>query len=102
MGAVPKGGSNDRPAMPQIFQDKAAGKMLLSVASMTRRNFIIPELKSSLVAKERKALLAYFAPSRFTRRASVLMGEPSSEHKAKVQGLMLASKRAKAVAVREV
>lgn len=93
------GGSLDKPdgkfEVPQL-DDGSAKKVLMAVATTLRRNLIIPELKSNLIAKERAILLTDFSAADFKRKATVIMGEPNAEYKQKVHSLLLAAKQAKA------
>eukprot|EP00443_Scrippsiella_acuminata_P048906 CAMPEP_0115210358 /NCGR_PEP_ID=MMETSP0270-20121206/22207_1 /TAXON_ID=71861 /ORGANISM="Scrippsiella trochoidea, Strain CCMP3099" /LENGTH=857 /DNA_ID=CAMNT_0002624013 /DNA_START=77 /DNA_END=2646 /DNA_ORIENTATION=+ len=88
--------SNDKPDMkfgiPQ-FDDMSASKLLAQVAPTVRRNFVIPELRSNLLQRERSMVLKNFSSPDFKKVATVIMGEPSDEHKAKVQELLVAEKK---------
>jgi len=84
-------GSVDKPLMqfgvPQM-DDNSVRRVLRQVASMSNRSFVVPELQANLIASERKAVLKRFALPTFKKVARVVIGEPSSEHKAKVQELV--------------
>eukprot|EP00928_Gymnodinium_smaydae_P099365 TRINITY_DN9457_c0_g2_i3.p1 TRINITY_DN9457_c0_g2~~TRINITY_DN9457_c0_g2_i3.p1 ORF type:complete len:794 (-),score=272.30 TRINITY_DN9457_c0_g2_i3:173-2554(-) len=95
------GGSNDKPNMSfglPLMDDGSVRRMLLSMAPVLKRKYIIGELKANLVPEERKALLAKFAGRPFKTVAAVIMGEPDDEYKKGVQANMLAEKKAKAEA----
>jgi chemotaxis protein histidine kinase CheA len=79
-----------------MMDDNSVRRVLTAVAPTLKRNFIIPELKSNLVAEDRKETLARFGSNDFKRTAHVVMGEPDASYKAKVQSLLLADKQAKA------
>jgi len=103
----PKSGgmySNDKPdlkfGIPQ-FDDMSVNKLLAQVAPTARRNIVVPELRSNLLEKERKVVLKSFASPDFKKVATVVMGEPSAEHKAKVQELLVAEKKDKILAERK-
>ncbi|CAK0886694.1 unnamed protein product [Prorocentrum cordatum] len=90
-------GSNDKPEMrfnvPSI-DDHSVRRMLYHLAQTSKRSFIVPELAGNLQQAERKKMLANFSSPAFTKTAVVLMGEPSEEHKARVQALILDEKQA--------
>jgi len=99
----PKGAghSNDKPDMkfglPQM-DDMSVRRLLSHIAPTARRNFIIPELKANLVASERAEALARFTSPEFKKTATVIVGEPTAEYKARVQELLIAEKKRKAEA----
>jgi len=94
-----QGQSNDKPDMkfgiPQM-DDMSVKRLLSSVAPLACRNFVVPELKANLLADERKEALSKFILPTFKKTAAVIVGEPTSEYKAKVQELILAEKKSKA------
>lgn len=98
-GAV--SGSTDKPHM-QLglpgLEDGSVQKVLAAVASTLPRHFIVPELKSNLVANERQESLFQFCSHEFHRKAVVIMGEPTSSFKSRVQSLILLEKQQKAEA----
>jgi len=99
-----QGGSLDKPDMRwglQQMDDLSVKRLLGHIAPTACRNFIVPELKSNLLAGDRKKALAKFASPAFKKTATVIMGEPTAEYKAKVQELLLADKKAKAEAERK-
>merc|ERR1740138_644232 len=71
-------------------------KVLMSIAPTTNRSFIVPELRSNLLADERKEALQKWTAGGFKKTATVLLGEPPQEYKAKVSALILADKQAEA------
>eukprot|EP00928_Gymnodinium_smaydae_P099363 TRINITY_DN9457_c0_g2_i1.p1 TRINITY_DN9457_c0_g2~~TRINITY_DN9457_c0_g2_i1.p1 ORF type:complete len:797 (-),score=272.82 TRINITY_DN9457_c0_g2_i1:183-2573(-) len=95
------GGSNDKPNMSfglPLMDDGSIRRLLLSVAPVMKRKYIIGELKANLVPEERKALLAKFAGRPFKTVAAVVVGDPDDEYKKGVQASILADKQAKAEA----
>merc|ERR1719382_393264 len=77
------------------MDDMSVHRVLGNVASTLKRSFVVPELKSNLLAAERKAALQNWGAG-FKKKCVVLMGEPSEEYKLKIQSLMLKEKQAKA------
>jgi len=97
-------GSNDKPDLKfgvPLMDDNSVRKAIAAIAPSLRRNYVLPELRANLLAPERKKVLTRFSSHDFKRRAIVLMGEPSSSYKEKVQQLLLADKKAKAAAERK-
>merc|ERR1711920_653198 len=86
--------------IPQM-DDLSVKRMLSHIAPTACRNFIVPELKANLLADERKEALLKFAPHGFKRTAAVVVGEPTAEYKAKIQELILAEKKEKAIQERK-
>merc|ERR1740138_801949 len=78
-----------------MMDDMSVHRLISNVAPTMKRSFIIPELKSNLIAAERKASLQKYG-SEFKKTSVVVMGEPAEEYKLKVQSLILADKQAKA------
>merc|ERR1719382_574639 len=78
----------------QSIDDHSVRRMLGHLAQTSKRSFIVPELVGNLQEAERKKLLASFSSPAFTKTAVVLMGEPSEEHKERVQALILGEKQA--------
>eukprot|EP00927_Polykrikos_kofoidii_P059509 TRINITY_DN5465_c0_g1_i1.p1 TRINITY_DN5465_c0_g1~~TRINITY_DN5465_c0_g1_i1.p1 ORF type:complete len:1000 (+),score=263.77 TRINITY_DN5465_c0_g1_i1:210-3002(+) len=92
-----KRGSTDQPAFNfglPLMDDYSVKTVLTAVAPLLRRNFLVMELRANLLAEERGAHLARFPSTEFKRVASVMIGEPTVEYKARVQQLMLADKQA--------
>jgi len=95
------GASNDKPDMKfgiPNMDDFSVRRMLAHIAPTARRSFVIPELRSNLLAADRKMALSKFPPEEFRRTATVVVGEPTAEFKEQVQALMLADKRNAALA----
>jgi len=91
-------GSNDRLDVKfgiPMLDDQSVRRVLSAIAPTQGRNYIIPELKSNLVASERKEALLKFSAPNFKKTAVVLMGEPAAEYKEWVHALLLADKKAK-------
>jgi len=95
------GGSNDKPqvsfGVPEL-DNWSVRKVLSAVAPVLPRNFVVAELKSNLVADDRSKALGRFSSQDFTRKAVVLMGEPTQAYKDRVHSLLLTQKKAKAEA----
>eukprot|EP00930_Biecheleria_cincta_P097595 TRINITY_DN892_c0_g1_i1.p1 TRINITY_DN892_c0_g1~~TRINITY_DN892_c0_g1_i1.p1 ORF type:complete len:901 (-),score=241.19 TRINITY_DN892_c0_g1_i1:130-2787(-) len=91
-------GSNDKPeaklGVPAL-DDWSVRKVIAAVAPVLPRSYIVPELKSNLIAAERGKALKYFMPDDFERKAVVVMGEPSAASKERVQTLLLREKKDK-------
>merc|ERR1711879_1044379 len=71
------GGSNDKPNMKfgiPMMDDMSVRNVLMSVAPTLGRNYIVPELKSNLIASERKESLLKFSAQGFKKTATVIMG----------------------------
>jgi len=79
-----------------LMDDMSARRVLASVAPVLQRNFLVTELQQNLVPADRKQMLERFNAPHFKKVAAVLMGEPSTDYKAKVQQLLLAEKVAQA------
>merc|ERR1740123_567962 len=90
---------NDRPGMDLGIRDldnDSIHNMIMSVAPLLKRNFVIMEVRNNLLASERKRSLAHFDPAAFKRKALVVMGEPPEEHKSRVRQLTLEDKKRRA------
>jgi len=93
------GHSNDKPDMKfgiPSMDDLSVSRLLKHIAPVTKRNFIVPELKANLSDSERKKALLRFAPPEFKKVACVVMGEPTAEYKARVHEVILSEKKRKA------
>merc|ERR1712100_409445 len=64
-----------------------------AIAPAQQRNYVVMEVKSNLVAEERKAMLRKFSSSSFKRVAHVVMGEPTQDHVKLVHERMLKDKQ---------
>lgn len=92
-------GTNDRPELRsgvQVLDDLTVRKVLNAIVPTIRRSFLVAELKSNLVSKERKQALLNFSAADVKKTALVVMGEPSADYREQVQALLLAEKKAKA------
>merc|ERR1711959_860407 len=69
---------------------------LSSLAPLVPRNYVIMEVKSNLMAAERKEVLKKFNYPCFKKVAQVVMGPPNKEFKAVVQKKLLKDKQTKA------
>jgi len=95
--------SNDKPdinlGIPQL-DSLSVQRALAMIAPALRRNYVVMELRSNLLADERRAALLRFGPE-FRKVAMVLMGEPGKEYKDKVRAMMLAEKACEAGAAKK-
>merc|ERR1719382_1628933 len=66
----------------------------MHLAQTSKRSLVLPELASNLSEAGRKKTLAKFGGNAYTKTAMVLMGEPTEEHKERIQALILAEKQA--------
>merc|ERR1712048_801270 len=86
-GLNPKGGqtgSNDKPKINlgvQGLDDLSASKIIKTVAPLVPRHYVVMEVKSNLVEAERIANVKKFTSKSFSKKALVVMGEPSAAHK---------------------
>merc|ERR1712187_740545 len=95
---VPKVASNDKPNMTfgmPLLEDMSLRRILSIVAPTLRRNYIVPELRSNLLAAERAKLIHQFSSAQFKKSAIVIMGEPTQEYKDIVNKRTMVDKRAK-------
>jgi len=103
----PKGGagaSNDKPQLNfgvPLMDDGSVRKVISTIAPTLRRNFVLMELQSNLIAGERKKELINFPSSDFKKTAVVVLGEPDKKYLAKVQERLLTEKTAKVDAERK-
>lgn len=90
--------SNDRPDMqmnvPEL-DNLSIRRALRSIAPAQRRSFLVVELKSNLLAAERKELISRFAAPHFKRLAQVMVGDPTADFKKRTQELLLKQKQEK-------
>jgi len=96
--------TNDDPEMGfgiPMMDDNSVSRLLTAIAPTLKRNFVVMQLKSNLVASERAEALARFGSEHFNKVASVVMGEPNAQYKKLVQDLLLAEKKKKADAERK-
>lgn len=93
------GGSNDAPTFSfgiSQMDDKSLCRQIQSMAALVPRNYVVMQVKSNLVADERKNNLKKFSGSQFKKIAQVVMGEPTSkEFKKRVQQQILKKKQDK-------
>jgi len=88
--------SNDKPEMGfgiSMMDDGSVRRVLHSVAPFQKRDYVVMEVKSNLVQKERKDMVSNWAMSGFKRTAAVLMGEPPLRLKRRCQELSLKAKQ---------
>jgi len=94
-----KNNSNDRPSIDfgvPALNDFSVRKVIAAVAPVMPRNYVVMEVKSNLLANERKELLKKFSYPKYKKVARVVMGEPDSDFKEKVQSKILKDKQNKA------
>jgi len=91
--------SNDKPSVnfgiPEL-DNMSIRRVVSAVAPVMPRNYCIMEVKSNLVAAERKEILKKFNYPCYKKVAKVIMGEPGKEFKTMVQSKLLKEKQAKA------
>jgi len=95
------GASADKPDMKfgiPLLDDLSVRRVLQHIAPTSRRSFVVPELRGNLLAAERKQAVARWPLTAFKKTAVVIAGEPSADFKSQVQGLILADKKAAALA----
>lgn len=103
----PKGGagaSNDKPQFNfgvPLMDDASVRRVISTIAPTLRRNLVLMELQSNLIAGERKKELINFPSSDFKKTTVVVMGEPDKQYVAKVQDKLLAEKTARVDAERK-
>jgi len=88
--------SNDKPEMStgvSELDNFSVRRILRSIAPAQKRNFVLMEVKSNLLPAERKELLSRF--SGFKKTAQVMVGDPVTEFKKKIQELILRDKQEK-------
>jgi len=100
-GLWPKGGwkaSNDRPnvsfGVPAV-DDFSVRKVIAALAPVVPRNYLIMEVKSNLLAKDRREILKKFNYPCYKKVAHIVMGEPAEEFKAMVHNKLLKDKQAR-------
>jgi len=91
--------SNDKPEMAfgiKELDDGSVRRMLLSVAPLQARNFVLPEVRGGLIKEERALLLSQFPNATFKRVGTVIVGEPTAEFKKRTAELFLKQKQEQA------
>merc|ERR1712085_214185 len=76
--------SNDKPEFNfglQGMDDFSIQRVLRAVAPVVPRNYVVMEVKSNLIAEERKEVVRRFSAKMFKTTAHVVMGEPNEEFK---------------------
>jgi len=63
------------------MDDLSVRRVINAVAPVVPRNYVIMEVKSNLVASERKEVLKRFSAPHFKKVAQVVMGEPTENYK---------------------
>lgn len=91
--------SNDKPdfafQLPSL-DDLSVQNIIRTVAPLVPRHYVIMEVKSNLLAAERKEILERFNSAQYKKVAYVMMGEPNDEFKKAQQEQMLSEKQEKA------
>jgi len=86
--------SRDRPAfnfgIPSI-DNRGIRQSLRGLTQIVKRNYVVAELKGNFVGKDREEMLARFAAPHFDVTAQILIGEPTTEHKDWVHGIIKAN-----------
>merc|ERR1712217_1000059 len=78
------------------MDDLSVRRVINAVAPVVPRNYVIMEVKSNLVASERKEVLKRFNAPHFKRVAHVVMGEPTEKYKKMQIEKLLQEKQEKA------
>merc|ERR1712107_295352 len=78
------------------MDDFSVRRVIQSIAPLVPRHYVVREVKQNLIETDRKEMLKRFSLPHFKKTALVVMGEPSPEHKKKVQRRILLDKQAKA------
>jgi len=90
--------SNDKPEMgfriPSI-DDLSTQHILRAAVGAVPRNYLVLELKSNLVPKERKELVSRFAGPEFKKIATVVMGAPPADYQEYIRSVILDEKKRK-------
>lgn len=92
-------GSNDKPTggygIPGL-DDYSVRKVINAIAPCMPRNYLVMEVKSNLIADERKECLKKFNYPCYKKVAHVVMGKPNAEFKEMVHSKILKEKQTKA------
>merc|ERR1711912_46721 len=88
--------SRDRPEMnfgiPEL-DNMSVRRLLVGVAPLQPRKYVVMEVKASLVQEERKEMLTKFAKSQFKRSAYILVGKPKADFLDKVHEELRSAKQ---------
>merc|ERR1712085_87769 len=93
--------SNDKPEFNfglQGMDDFSIQRVLRAVAPVVPRNYVVMEVKSNLIAEERKEVVRRFSAKMFKTTAHVVMGEPNEEFKKMQLDKLLKEKQEKETA----
>ena len=77
------------------MDDGSVRRAMMTMASVTPRNYLMLEVKQNLVENDRKENLKKFSLPHFKKTAHVVMGDPPAAFKKKVQEKILADKTEK-------
>eukprot|EP00927_Polykrikos_kofoidii_P067127 TRINITY_DN6263_c4_g1_i1.p1 TRINITY_DN6263_c4_g1~~TRINITY_DN6263_c4_g1_i1.p1 ORF type:complete len:953 (+),score=221.58 TRINITY_DN6263_c4_g1_i1:66-2861(+) len=91
--------SNDKPEFKYglpFMDDFSVRRVLQTVAPLHKRNYIVMEVRASLLKEERKRLIEAWDVHGFRTTALVMVGEPPSSMRTFVQALMLKRKQEEA------
>merc|ERR1712194_3622 len=83
---------NDKPGV-SLDHVNDVKKLLMDVAAMQPRNFVIMEVRGNLLKEERLAALAKFKSPVFKTVAEIIVNDPPSSFKKIVQGKTLKKKQ---------
>merc|ERR1712032_503644 len=75
------------------LDNNSAHRILHVIAPLQPRNFVVMELKGNLTASDRLAALSVFKNPSFRSVAVVLIGEPTSDFKARTHAALLEEKQ---------
>lgn len=93
-----KKGSNDKPEKQfgvRELDDDSARRAMYAMAPLQPRNYVVMEVKSNLIADERKALLERFSGPMFKKVADIGIGEATADYKKAMQAMILREKQEK-------
>jgi len=89
--------SNDKPEFNfqvKELDDGSVRKTIFSAAPLAARNYVIMKVRGNLLKEDRVSLLSKFDSSTFKKTSVVMVGEPNTEFKNRVQSTMLQEKQA--------
>eukprot|EP00927_Polykrikos_kofoidii_P071496 TRINITY_DN67757_c0_g1_i1.p1 TRINITY_DN67757_c0_g1~~TRINITY_DN67757_c0_g1_i1.p1 ORF type:complete len:896 (+),score=179.87 TRINITY_DN67757_c0_g1_i1:211-2688(+) len=95
-GTNSSGTSKDHPIVSfgvPAFDGQGAIRLLRSLASVQQRDYIVLQLKSSLLKNERSKLLRRFPDAAFKKVAHIIVGEPTLDFKEHTKTLLLKDKQ---------
>lgn len=91
--------SNDKPTFAYGLtgmDDSSIPKVVKSITTTVQRNYVVMEVKSNLIADERKAILKRYSAPCYKKVAHVVIGTPKPDFKKVVLAKLLEAKQEKA------